>query len=189
MIIPVPLLSHLTFCVGTEPLGVVRIEGELSELARMNMGVEKAVHVLNPPEKDSRPRNRVKTGLCWFWSEGESRGQRPVFRSEPLVLTCGFRQVAWAADVSSEGTLQGYLRGSQMWSILKLRGQSFSASCHSTSSRGLEEPPMGGHCPPLDTLSLFLSASLPLPLPPFVLPSLPLPFLGQSALLGPNLSL
>lgn len=77
MTILFPLLSHLNFCAGTEPLGVVRIE-ELSELARMNMGVEKAIHVLNPSEKDSRPRNKVKMVLCWFWSEGVNLGQRPT---------------------------------------------------------------------------------------------------------------
>lgn len=66
MIIPFPLLSHLTFCVGTKALGVVRMEGELSELARTNMGVETALLVLTRPEKESRPRNRVKMVLCWL---------------------------------------------------------------------------------------------------------------------------
>lgn len=78
MIGPFPLLSHLTFCVRTKALGVVRTAGVLSELARTNMGVETALHALTPPEKESRPRNRVKMGLCWLCSEGVSLGQRPV---------------------------------------------------------------------------------------------------------------
>lgn len=80
MIGPFPLLSHLTFCVGTKALGVVRMEGELSELARTNVGVETALHVLTPPERESRSRNRVEMVLCWLGSEGVRLGQRPVFQ-------------------------------------------------------------------------------------------------------------
>lgn len=69
MIVPFPLLPHLTLWVGAEPLGAVRTGG-LSELARRNMGMEKAVRVLHPPERDPRPRRRVKRVLCWFWREG-----------------------------------------------------------------------------------------------------------------------
>lgn len=107
------------------------------------------------------------TGRAWGRDHCSSAGS--------LVLTCGFRQVAWAVHVSTEGALQGYLGVSQMWSILKL-----SASCHCTSSRGLKKLPVGGHCHPIDTHSISVSVCLPpSALPPFVLPSLPLPFLGQ----------
>lgn len=122
MIGPFPLLPHLTFCVGTKALGVVRIEGELSELARTNVGVETALHVLTPPERESQGQ-----GIGWKWClagsavRGCAWGRALSSSAGSLVLTGGFRQVAWAVDVSGEGILQGYLRVSQMWSILKLR--------------------------------------------------------------------
>lgn len=62
MISPFPLLSQRTFCVGTKPLGVVRVEGELSELARTNMGVETAVRVLTPPEKRVKAKGEGENG-------------------------------------------------------------------------------------------------------------------------------
>lgn len=96
--------------------------------------------------------------LCWFWNQDGNRGkshQRKGLcsRAESLVLTCGFGEVTWAVYVESEGTLQGYRRVSQAWSILKLCLRSFKGLPPVTVPLlgDLRELPVGGHCHSIPT--------------------------------------
>lgn len=153
----------------------------------MKVWVEKGVYVTEPTREKGQ-------GIRWKWcfagsrvrvwaQADRSRGRDLYsFSAESLVLTCGVRQVAWAADVETEGIRQRFLKVSQVWPILKLCLQSFKPYCHCSSSGVLKGAPHGRaltfHVHTLSTNSL--SPSFP---PPCLLPSLssffpPLPYPG-----------